>query len=34
MREAVALHAGMREDGEPIPEPSAVGAAMVEIAAA
>ena len=35
MREAIALHlAGMREDGEPILEPSAVGAARVEIAAA
>jgi predicted RNase H-like HicB family nuclease len=35
MREAIGLHlAGMREDGESIPEPSAIGAAMVEIAAA
>jgi predicted RNase H-like HicB family nuclease len=35
MREAIALHlAGIREDGGPIPEPSAIGAAMVEIEAA
>jgi predicted RNase H-like HicB family nuclease len=35
MREAIALRlAGMREDGDPIPEPSAVGAAVVEIQAA
>lgn len=35
VREAIALHlAGMREDGESIPEPSSVGAAMVDIPAA
>lgn len=35
MREALALHlAGMREDGDPIPEPSAIGATVVEIEAA
>ena len=35
IREAIALHlAGMREDGEPIPEPSSVGAAMVDVSAA
>jgi predicted RNase H-like HicB family nuclease len=35
MREAIALHlAGLRQDGLPIPEPSAVGAALVEVAAA
>ncbi len=35
MREAIGLHlAGMRQDGEPIPEPSAIGAAMIEIVAA
>ena len=35
MREAIGLHlAGMRQDGESIPEPSAIGAAMIEIAAA
>lgn len=35
MREAIGLHlAGMCDDGEPIPVPSAIGAAIVEIAAA
>jgi predicted RNase H-like HicB family nuclease len=35
IREAIALHlAGMREDGDPIPEPSAVGATMVQVDAA
>lgn len=35
IREAVVLHiAGMREDGEPIPEPSSVGASMVDVPAA
>jgi predicted RNase H-like HicB family nuclease len=35
MREAIALHlAGMREDGDPIPEPSTVATAVVEIDAA
>ncbi len=33
IREAIALHlAGMREDGEPIPEPSSI-AIVVEVAA-
>ena len=32
IREAIALHlAGMREDGEPIPEPTSVDAAIVSI---
>jgi predicted RNase H-like HicB family nuclease len=35
MREAMRLHlAGMRQDCEPIPESSAIGAAMVEITTA
>jgi predicted RNase H-like HicB family nuclease len=35
IREAIALHlAGMREDGEPIPEPTSVAAAIVSIPAA
>jgi predicted RNase H-like HicB family nuclease len=35
IREAIELHlAGMREDGEPIPEPSAVGATLVQVDAA
>jgi predicted RNase H-like HicB family nuclease len=35
MREAITLHlAGMREDGEPIPQPSTVAAALVEVDAA
>jgi predicted RNase H-like HicB family nuclease len=35
MRAALALHlAGMREDGQPIPEPSSVGAVLVEVGAA
>ena len=35
IREAIALHlAGMREDGDPIPEPSAVGATLVQVDAA
>lgn len=35
IREAIELHvAGMREDGEPIPEPSSVDAALVSISAA
>jgi predicted RNase H-like HicB family nuclease len=35
IREAIELHlSGMREDGEPIPEPSSVDAAMVSVSAA
>ena len=35
IREAIELHlAGMREDGEPIPEPSSVDAALISISAA
>jgi predicted RNase H-like HicB family nuclease len=35
MREAIAFHLeGLREDGEPIPQPSAVTAAIVEVDAA
>jgi len=35
MREAIAFHIdGLREDGEPIPQPSAVAAAVVEVEAA
>src|SRR5215207_500940 len=35
IREAIALHlAGMREDGEPIPEPTSVDAAVVDVSAA
>lgn len=35
MREAIELHlAGMREDGDPIPQPSTVAAAVVEVDAA
>ena len=35
IREAIVLHvAGMREDGEPIPEPSAVDATTVQVDAA
>ena len=35
IREAIELHlAGMRADGEPIPEPSSVDAAMVTVSAA
>jgi len=35
IREAIALRlAGRREDGDPIPQPSAVSAAMVQIDAA
>lgn len=35
IREAIELHlAGMREDGDPIPEPSSVGATMVSVSAA
>ena len=35
IREAIGLHlAGMREDGEPIPEPSSIGASMVDVPAA
>jgi predicted RNase H-like HicB family nuclease len=35
IREAIELHlAGMREDGEPIPEPSSVDATVVSINAA
>jgi predicted RNase H-like HicB family nuclease len=35
MRDAIALHlAGLRQDGLPIPEPSAVSAVLVKVAAA
>jgi predicted RNase H-like HicB family nuclease len=35
MREAIALHLrGMREDGEPIPAPSTVATAFVDVTAA
>jgi len=35
IREAIELHlAGMREDGEPIPEPSSVDATVVSVSAA
>ena len=35
IREAIAMHlAGMREDGEPIPEPTSVDAAVVDVSAA
>ena len=35
IREAIPLHLrGMREDGEPIPEPSSVDAAIVDVSAA
>lgn len=35
IREAIELHlAGMREDGEPIPEPSSVDATVVSVNAA
>jgi predicted RNase H-like HicB family nuclease len=35
IREAIAFHlAGMREDGDPIPEPSAIDATMVQVDAA
>ena len=35
IREAIELHlAGMREDGDPIPEPSSIGAIMVSVSAA
>ena len=35
IREAIALQlAGMREDGEPIPEPTSVDAAVVDVSAA
>ena len=34
-REAIPLHLkGMREDGEPIPEPSSVDAAIVDVSTA
>jgi predicted RNase H-like HicB family nuclease len=35
VRDGIALHlAGMREDGEPIPEPTSVAAVMVNVPAA
>ncbi|HST66181.1 MAG TPA: type II toxin-antitoxin system HicB family antitoxin [Mycobacteriales bacterium] len=35
IREAIALHlAGLRQDGEPIPEPTSVDAAIVSVPAA
>jgi predicted RNase H-like HicB family nuclease len=35
IREGIALHlAGMRQDGEPIPEPTSVDAAVVNVSAA
>jgi predicted RNase H-like HicB family nuclease len=35
IRDAIALHlAGMREDGEPIPEPESVDAVVVDVSAA
>ncbi len=35
IREGIALHlAGMREDGEPIPEPTSVAATVVDVPAA